>query len=78
MFASTLPIKRMIGVELSQSLCVAATEKLERLYRKSGQFDPRWTIVNADARVFVVPDANANLFYFFNPFELHGSWACAR
>ena len=68
LFVSTLPIKRMIGVELSQSLCAAATENLERLYRKSGRSDPAWEIVNADARVFAVPD-DANLFYFFNPFD---------
>ena len=68
MFASTLPIKRMIGVELSPSLCAAATRNLQRLYRQSGRFEPRWTIVNADARVFAVP-GDANLFYFFNPFD---------
>ena len=68
MFASALPIKRMIGVELSPSLCAAATANLERLYRKRGRSGPRWSIFNADARSFAVPD-DANLFYFFNPFD---------
>jgi predicted RNA methylase len=68
MFASTLPIKRMVGVEVSPSLCAAARKNLERLYRKMGRVDPNWAIVNADARVFAVPD-DANLFYLFNPFD---------
>jgi SAM-dependent methyltransferase len=67
-FASTLPVKRMIGVEISQSLCAAATENLERLYRKTGQTNPSWSIVNGDARAFAIPD-DANLIYFFNPFD---------
>jgi predicted RNA methylase len=68
MIASTLPIKRMIGVEISKSLCEAARENLLRLYRKTGQTEPHWTIVNGDARLFAVPD-DASLIYFFNPFE---------
>jgi SAM-dependent methyltransferase len=68
MFASTLPLKRMIGIELSPSLCAAAVNNLENLYRRRGRSDPVWSIVNADARVFAVP-ADANLFYFFNPFD---------
>ena len=68
MFASTFPLKRMIGVELSPSLCISATNNLERLYRKNGRPSPPWTIVNADARYFEIPD-DANLFYFFNPFD---------
>lgn len=68
MMASTLPLKRMVGVEISKSLCMAASENLERLYRKTGQRNPRWSIVNNDARTFVIPD-DANLIYFFNPFD---------
>jgi SAM-dependent methyltransferase len=68
LFASTLPIKRMIGVELSPRLCAAATENLTRLYRKRRRSEPPWFIVNSDARTFAVPD-DANLFYFFNPFD---------
>jgi hypothetical protein len=68
MVASSLPLKRMIGVEISQSLCAAATTNLKRLYDESNRFGPTWSIVNADARAFVVPE-DANLFYFFNPFD---------
>jgi SAM-dependent methyltransferase len=68
LFASARPLKRMIGVELSPSLCAAARKNLERLYRKTRRAEPSWSIVNADARVFAVPD-DANLFYFFNPFD---------
>ncbi len=69
MFASTLPLKRMIGVEISDSLCSAARKNLERLYRKTKRIKPAWSIVNADARGFAIPD-DANLFYFFNPFDV--------
>lgn len=68
LFASSRPLKRMIGVELSPSLCAAARKNLERLYRKTGRVDPNWAIVNEDARAFAVPD-DANLFYLFNPFD---------
>ena len=68
MFAADLPIKKMIGVEVSPSLCAAARKNIERLYRRSGRTNPNWLIVNADARTFPVPD-DANLFYLFNPFD---------
>ena len=68
LFASARPLKRIIGVEISPSLCAAARKNLERLYRKTGRVDPNWAIVNTDARVFAVPD-DANLFYLFNPFD---------
>jgi SAM-dependent methyltransferase len=68
MFASTLPLKKIIGVEVSSSLCTAARKNLERLYRSSRQVKPAWSIVHADARAFTVPE-DANLFYFFNPFD---------
>ena len=68
MFASTLPIRRMIGVELAPSLCAAATKNLDRLYRGRRRSEPSWSIVNADAREFAIPD-DASLFYFFNPFD---------
>jgi SAM-dependent methyltransferase len=68
MFASTLPLKKLIGIELSKSLCDTATANLNRLYRKSKRNRPPWLIVNADARLFEIPH-EANIFYFFNPFD---------
>jgi predicted RNA methylase len=68
MVASKLPLKRIIGVELSQSLCVAAMENLERLYRKTGQINPSWSVVNCEASAFAIPE-DANLIYLFNPFD---------
>jgi hypothetical protein len=68
MYTSTLPLKRLIGVEISKELCAKASANLDRLYRKSKRTSPSWSIVNADARFFDVPD-DANLFYFFNPFD---------
>jgi hypothetical protein len=68
MFASTLPLKKLIGVEISKSLCDIAAASLSRLYRKSRRNKPPWLIVNADARLFEIPD-EANIFYFFNPFD---------
>jgi hypothetical protein len=68
LFASTLPLRRLIGVEISQSLCTEATINLERLYKATKRTEPRWSIFNEDARLFEVP-SEANLFYFFNPFD---------
>lgn len=68
MFASTLPFKRIIGVELSDLLCSAAKDNLERLYRKTRKLTPSWSVVNIDAREFAVPD-DASLIYLFNPFD---------
>lgn len=68
LFASTLPLKRIIGVELSPSLCAAAATNMTRHYAASVKRLPDWSVVNVDARSFAVPD-EASIFYFFNPFD---------
>jgi len=68
LFFSSLPCKKIIGVELSPSLASTATENLRRYYAKHGKTTPEWKVINADARQFAVPD-EADLFYFFNPFD---------
>ena len=42
----------------SQTGCIAKTKKTK----------PQWSIINQDARLFEIPP-DANLFYFFNPFD---------
>jgi predicted RNA methylase len=68
LFASTLPFKTIIGVELSSALSEIATANLERHYKESRKTAPAWRIVTSDARHFDVPD-DASVFYFFNPFD---------
>jgi predicted RNA methylase len=68
LFASTLPFKRIIGVELSRSLCETATQNLQSYYRLRQKGTPEWTIAHADARFFRIPD-DATVFYMFNPFD---------
>jgi hypothetical protein len=68
LFASTLPFKRIVGVELSPSLCRSAEQNLERYYRSRGKTTPEWCVVNADARLFIIPD-DATVFYIFNAFD---------
>jgi SAM-dependent methyltransferase len=68
LFAATLPFKRIIGVELSHSLCQTATHNLETYYRTHRITTPEWAIVNADARLFQIPD-DATVFYLFNSFD---------
>jgi SAM-dependent methyltransferase len=68
LFASTLPFKRIVGVELSPSLCETAVQNLERYYRLRGKTMPEWQVVNADARRFLIPD-DATVFYMFNAFD---------
>jgi SAM-dependent methyltransferase len=68
LFASTLPFKRIVGVEASRELCRAAATNLSRYYAKVGKRTPEWNIVSVDARQFEIPD-DASVFYFFNPFD---------
>jgi SAM-dependent methyltransferase len=68
LFASELPLRRLIGIELSSSLCVAARENMFRFYRRANKTQPEWSIVNSDARIAYIPD-DATIFYFFNPFD---------
>jgi SAM-dependent methyltransferase len=68
LFASELPLRRIIGVELSPTLCATARQNMSGFYRCKKKTFPEWSIVNADARSFDVPD-DATIFYFFNPFD---------
>src|SRR5262245_8979156 len=68
LFLSNLPFKKIIGVELSPSLAAAAAANMRRYYAKHCKTDPVWDVINIDARQFPVPD-DADLFYFFNPFN---------
>ena len=68
LFLSTLPFKRIIGVEFSPTLAAAAEVNLQRLYAKEKREKPQWSVINADARNFPIPD-EASVFYFFNPFD---------
>ena len=68
LFASQLPLRRLIGVELSPTLAEAARRNLSRYYRRRGKTTPTWEVVVADARQFEIPP-EADVFYFFNPFD---------
>lgn len=68
LFASTLSFKKIIGVELSPSLCKIAEQNLKRYYKSCHKNTPEWTIANADARHFSIP-TDATLFYMANPFD---------
>ena len=56
LFASELPLRRIIGVELSPTLCATARQNMSGFYRCKKKTFPEWSIVNADARSFDVPD----------------------
>jgi SAM-dependent methyltransferase len=68
LFASQLPLRRVIGVELSPMLCAMARQNIDGFYRRNNKTIPEWSVVNADARAFNIPD-DATVFYFFNPFD---------
>ena len=68
LFASTLPFRRLVGVELSPSLCRAARHNMDHYYSAENKNAPEWAIINADARVFHPPD-DATVFYIFNSFD---------
>ena len=67
-FASQFPFRRIIGVELSETLCARASDTLAKYYRRRGKRSPEWQIVQSDAARFPVP-RDANVFYFTDPFD---------
>jgi len=67
-FASQFPFRRIIGVELSETLCARASDTLAKYYRRRGKRSPEWQIVQSDAARFSVP-RDANVFYFTDPFD---------
>jgi len=68
LFASTLPFREIIGVELSPSLAQVARRNLTAYYAATGKTSPLWRVETADARTFDIPP-EASVFYFFNPFD---------
>ncbi len=68
LFASTLPFKRIVGVELSKVLCQTAQENLKQFYVREKKIAPEWSVVNADVRTFSIPQ-DATVFYMANPFD---------
>ena len=67
-FASQFPFRRIIGVELSATLCARASDTLATYYRRLGKRSPEWQIVRSDAARFPIP-GDANVFYFTDPFD---------
>jgi hypothetical protein len=65
-FAAQRPLKRSIGVELSQVLAARAVENAKAALPKLACRQVE--MVACDARAYVVPD-DATLFYFFMPFD---------
>lgn len=63
--AATFPFKRVLGVELAESLVAVARNNVARMkHRRARQVE----IEQADAASFRVPP-DVNLIYFFNPFK---------
>lgn len=65
-FASQFPFRKVIGVEISENLCVKASENLMK-YRRREKLTMTWDIVNRDASLYSVP-ADANVLFFSDPF----------
>jgi predicted RNA methylase len=68
LFASMLPFKRIVGVELSNSLCEVARQNLDQFYARKKKSEPEWSVVSADVRTFAIPH-DATVFYMANPFD---------
>ncbi len=62
--AATFPFKSVTGVELSTALAAAARENVRRMRRRKAR---HVEVVTTDATAYPVP-ADANVFYFYNPF----------
>jgi SAM-dependent methyltransferase len=68
LFASTLPFRKIVGVEISEPLCKIARANMHSYYQRTTQQLPEWSIVNADVREFDTPK-DATVLYFYNPFD---------
>lgn len=67
-FASQFPFKKLIGVEVSEPLAMAARANLERYYAKERPPGPDWEVVCCNAAEFQIPD-DGTVFYFGDPFD---------
>jgi len=62
--AATYPFRKVIGVEISEDLAAIARRNIASMrHRRATQVE----VLLADAALFPVP-ADANVFFFFNPF----------
>jgi predicted RNA methylase len=63
--AATFPFKRVLGIELADSLVVIARRNVDRMRCRRAR---RIEVEQADAASYSIP-AEVNLIYFFNPFK---------
>jgi SAM-dependent methyltransferase len=63
--AATFPFKRVLGVEVADTLIAIARRNIDRM---KGRRALAVEIEHSDAAFYVVP-ADVNLIYFFNPFK---------
>ncbi|MFX0125713.1 MAG: class I SAM-dependent methyltransferase [Candidatus Hodarchaeota archaeon] len=68
MFVSQFPFKKIIGIECSQRLAEICRENLTRHYEKKNKKLPAFQIIQCDAGNYEIP-VDANVFYFFHPFD---------
>ena len=68
LFASRLPLNRIIGVDISPSLCQTTRTNLEQYYKRREKTVPSWEVVESNARTYQIPD-DADIFYFYHPFD---------
>jgi SAM-dependent methyltransferase len=67
LLATEFPFRRIVGVEVSQTLCDVARRNVAAAAKTRAGCD-RIEVVHADATRFDVPD-DAGLFYFYEPFS---------
>jgi len=67
--ASKYPFKRIIGVELSETLHMMARRNIQ-IYKDKLQKCYKIKSVCGDAACFTIPNENI-IFYLFNPFDEH-------
>jgi hypothetical protein len=79
--ASTCSYRRVVGVECAAPLCAIARDNIRRA--RVGSKCEDIEVVNADARIFEIPD-DSTVMFFYNPFRgelltevvrrIHDSW----
>jgi SAM-dependent methyltransferase len=73
LLAAEFPFRRIVGVEVSETLCEIARDNVRTLSRVGDGYD-RIEVVHADATQFAVPD-DAGFFFFYEPYSAEVSSA---
>lgn len=68
LYASRYDFRKIIGIEISESLQSGAQKILSGHFSQIGSNGTEWAVINEDARSFRIPD-DTTIFFFNDPFH---------